>query len=53
MLSVGSFPPRDCQGVSRRAFVRAGLAAPFVMSVARAADSVARRPARPHADAAG
>jgi hypothetical protein len=46
MLSVGSFPPRDCQGVSRRAFVRAGLAAPFVMSAAQAADSVARLPAR-------
>jgi hypothetical protein len=29
MLSVGSFPTRDCQGVTRRAFVRAAFALPF------------------------
>src|SRR5262249_42216917 len=29
MLDVGSFHTRDCQGLSRRAFVRAALAAPF------------------------
>jgi len=29
MLSVGTFTSRDCQGVSRRAFVRAACATPF------------------------
>src|SRR5262245_12115141 len=29
MLDIGSFQARDCQGFSRRAFVRAALAAPF------------------------
>ncbi len=29
MLDVGSFQTRDCQGLSRRAFVRAALAAPL------------------------
>jgi hypothetical protein len=34
MLSVGDFPARDCQGVSRRAFVRAAFALPFVGGLA-------------------
>ena len=29
MLDVGSFPARDCQGMTRRAFVSAGLGLPF------------------------
>src|SRR5262245_9653982 len=29
MLDIGSFRTRDCQGMSRRAFVRAAFAAPF------------------------
>jgi hypothetical protein len=34
MLEIGSFPARDCQGVSRRAFLRAGLLAPVASSLA-------------------
>jgi hypothetical protein len=34
MLDVGSFRTRDCQGVSRRAFVRAACAAPFAWGLA-------------------
>ncbi|MCS6851773.1 MAG: DUF1501 domain-containing protein [Gemmataceae bacterium] len=29
MLNIGSFPARHCQGVSRRAFLKAGLAVPL------------------------
>src|SRR5262249_5762541 len=29
MLEIGSFPARLCQGISRRAFLRAGLLAPL------------------------
>ena len=35
MLRVGSFRARDCQGVSRREFVRAALAAPFAWGLTR------------------
>jgi hypothetical protein len=34
MLDVGSFRSKDCQGTTRRAFLRAGVAAPFVGSLA-------------------
>jgi hypothetical protein len=34
MLEIGSFRSRDCQGISRRAFVCAGLAAPFAWGLA-------------------
>src|SRR5690348_18193996 len=34
MLSVGNLPARDCQGVSRRAFVRAAFALPFAGGLA-------------------
>ena len=35
MLDVGSFQTRDCQGLSRRAFVRAALAAPLTWGVSQ------------------
>jgi hypothetical protein len=35
MLNVGSFPTRDCQGMSRRTFVRAAFAAPFTLGVSQ------------------
>ncbi len=34
MLNIGSFRTRDCQGVTRRAFVRAACAAPFAWQLA-------------------
>jgi hypothetical protein len=34
MLSVGTFSTRDCQGISRRAFVRAACAAPMAWQLA-------------------
>ena len=34
MLDVGSFVTRDCQGMTRRAFVRAAWAAPFAWQLA-------------------
>src|SRR3954447_16013323 len=39
MLAMGSFRARDCQGVSRRAFVRAAVAAPFAWGLAGSPDS--------------
>ena len=35
MIDVGSFRSRDCYGISRRAFVRAGLTLPFKMRALR------------------
>jgi hypothetical protein len=35
MLTIGSFLSRDCQGLSRREFVGAALAAPFAWDLAR------------------
>jgi uncharacterized protein (DUF1501 family) len=32
MIEIGSFPARTCQGTSRRAFLRAGFAAPFALA---------------------
>jgi hypothetical protein len=32
-MEIGSFRTRDCQGVSRRAFLRAGLAAPWALGL--------------------
>jgi hypothetical protein len=29
MLNIGSFPARDCQGLTRRSFLKAGLLTPF------------------------
>ncbi|MBM4069962.1 MAG: DUF1501 domain-containing protein [Planctomycetes bacterium] len=34
MLSVGSFPTRDCQGMTRRTFVQAASALPFAWQLA-------------------
>src|SRR5437667_3419867 len=34
MLSIGNFRARDCQGMTRRSFVRAGLTAPFAWQLA-------------------
>jgi hypothetical protein len=34
MFEIGSFPCKTCQGVSRRTFLRAGLAAPFALASA-------------------
>jgi hypothetical protein len=33
MLNVGSFPSQDCQGITRRAFLRAGAALPFAVGL--------------------
>ena len=47
-VEVGSFRSRTCQGVSRRAFLSAGVAAPFALaSSARAAFEQRRASARP------
>lgn len=34
MLDIGSFTSRDCQGLTRRAFVRAACALPFAAELA-------------------
>jgi hypothetical protein len=34
MLDIGSFLSRDCQGLTRRAFVRASASAPFALGIA-------------------
>jgi len=44
MLDIGSFRARVCQGITRRAFLHAGLAAPFLPGLAGAAE--VRRRAR-------
>jgi uncharacterized protein (DUF1501 family) len=36
MFNIGSFPARDCQGLTRRGFVKAGLLAPFVLGLSQA-----------------
>ena len=36
MLSIGSFLARDCDGISRRAFVKAGLSLPFAWGLSNA-----------------
>jgi hypothetical protein len=41
MLTVGSFRTRDCQGPSRREFVRAGVGAAFAGSLAQAGTAAA------------
>jgi len=41
MLDVGSFESRTCHGVSRRAFVRAALSAPFVWGLSARSGSTA------------
>jgi hypothetical protein len=41
MLTIGSFRTRDCQGMSRRAFVQAALTVPFAAGLAGAAASSA------------
>src|SRR5919201_1743631 len=45
MLAVGNFHTRDCQGISRRAFVRAALAAPFAWGLPRSVGAPATAPA--------
>lgn len=39
MLEIGSFQARVCQGINRRAFLKAGVLAPFAGSLASAATS--------------
>jgi uncharacterized protein (DUF1501 family) len=43
MLEIGSFCARNCQGISRRTFLRAGLAAPFALSSLTGGAAEARR----------
>ncbi len=46
-LEIGSFQSRTCQGVSRRAFLSAGVAAPFALaSCANARSSVVAEPGK-------
>jgi hypothetical protein len=42
MLEIGSFRARHCQGISRRAFLRAGVAAPFAWGLTGGAAEPAR-----------
>lgn len=46
MLEIGSFRARLCQGVTRRAFLQAGLAAPFGWGLSNAQAAESRRRAR-------
>ncbi len=48
-MNVGSFRARSCQGVDRRTFVRAAMAAPFVGTLPGLADALARAAERSHA----
>lgn len=38
MFDIGSFRARNCQGINRRAFLQAGLAAPFAAGLPRLAE---------------
>ena len=42
MIDVGGFRSRSCQGVSRRAFLRVGMAAPFALGTQTPAAEAAR-----------
>jgi uncharacterized protein (DUF1501 family) len=45
MFEVGSFRSHTCQGVSRRAFLSAGVAAPFALATsARGASNATQAP---------
>ena len=44
MLDIGSFRSRDCNGVSRRAFVRAAACAPLALGLSGNASGSADRP---------
>ena len=44
MIDIGSFRARNCSGVSRRAFLRAGMAAPFVAAAGGSAAHGAEAP---------
>ena len=43
MLEIGSFPNRDCEGVSRRAFLSAGTALPFALGLPKTLSGFARK----------
>ena len=46
MIEIGGFRSRDCSGISRRAFLAAGLASPFALPlVARSRALAAQAPA--------
>jgi uncharacterized protein (DUF1501 family) len=44
MISVGRFPTRTCQGLTRREFLRFGAAAPLALGPAAAAAAPGKRP---------
>jgi hypothetical protein len=44
MIDVGSFRARTCEGVSRRAFVRASIAAPFALAAGQGRPAAAEAP---------
>jgi hypothetical protein len=46
VLGIGSYPVRDCQGLSRRVFVQAALTAPFAAALAENQQSRASESAR-------
>jgi hypothetical protein len=37
MFEIGSFPSRDCAGISRRAFLRAGMSIPCALGFSQLA----------------
>ena len=39
MISIGRFPTRTCQGLTRREFLRFGAAAPFALGLSAAAEA--------------
>src|SRR5262245_36488465 len=41
MLEIGRFLARDCQGINRRSFLRAGAAAPLALALANSASPAA------------
>ena len=47
MIDVGSFRSRDCYGISRRAFVRAGMTLPLAAGAGRPAEANVTAPAGP------
>jgi hypothetical protein len=46
MLEIGSFRARVCQGIDRRAFLRAGLAAPFALGLSKVPSAPASESSR-------
>ena len=46
MFEIGSFPSRDCAGITRRAFLRAGMSVPCALGLSQLAEAAAAKSSR-------